>query len=148
MSLLKMTLEKPADLTTASKYTAFNGFVYCGLGLGLILWPGVIQTVFRERAFVGDEQGLFRVIGFAVLLIGYYLVIGGRSGSRQATAASVIDRWTIVPLVLLPIAISGVFPHFLLVIVIVDVCLATSTWMVLRRADTTRAPVQAAGHSA
>lgn len=87
MSFITMALEKPSTLTKVSKYTAFNGFIYLGLGVVLILWPGVIQTLFRERAFVGEEQGLMRVIGLTVLLIGYYLLIGGRSGSRQATAA-------------------------------------------------------------
>jgi hypothetical protein len=145
MSLISLVLEKPPILTTASKYTVFNGFVYVSLGVLLILWPGAIQTVFRERAFVGDEQGLMRVIGFTVLLIGYYLVIGGRAGSRQATAASVLDRITIVPLVLLPLAISGVFPHFLMTVVIVDFCLAVSTWRLLRA--NTSAPSRPAGHA-
>jgi len=147
MSLISLALETPATLTRASRYTVFNGLIYLGLGVGLIIWPGLIQTFFRERAFVGDEQGLMRVIGLVSLLIGYYLVIGGRSGSRQATAASVIDRWTVVPLVLLPIAMSGVFPRFLITVVIVDFCLATSTWMLLR-ADTTRHSARPAGHAA
>lgn len=132
MSLVTMALEKPTRLTTASKYTVFNGIVYLGLGVTLILWPGAIQTLFRERAFVGDEPGLFRALGMAVSLIGYYLVIGGRASSRQATAASVIDRLTVVPLVLLPLAIAGVFPRFMITVVIVDACLAISTWALLR----------------
>jgi threonine/homoserine efflux transporter RhtA len=136
MSLITIALEKPTNLTTASKYTVLNGFIYFGLGVALILWPGAIQTLFRERAFLGDEQGLFRALGMAVALIGYYLVIGGRAGSRQATAASVIDRLTIAPLVLLPLAIAGVFPRFLITVVIVDFCLASSTWALLR-AETT-----------
>lgn len=147
MSLLTIALEKPTALTRSSKYTVFNGFVYLGLGVVLIFWPGAIQTIFREREFVGDEGGLFRVVGFAVLLIGYYLVIGGHSGSRQAAAASVLDRVILVPLVLLPIAISGVFPHFLFTVVIVDVSLAISTWILLR-ADITRQAVRPAGHAA
>jgi threonine/homoserine efflux transporter RhtA len=132
MSLVTMAFEKPTSLTTASKYTVFNGIVYLGLGVTLILWPGAIQTLFGERTFVGDEQGLFRALGMAVSLIGYYLVIGGRAGSRQATAASVIDRLTVVPLVLLPLAIAGVFPRFMITVVIVDACLAISTWALLR----------------
>ena len=132
MSLITIALEKPTNLTTASKYTVFNGFMYLGLGVALILWPGAIQTLLRERAFIGDEQGLFRALGMAVALIGYYLVIGGRAGSRQATAASVIDRLTVVPLVLLPLAIAGVFPRFMIAVVIIDFCLATSTWVLLR----------------
>jgi hypothetical protein len=146
MSLISLALQKPAGLTTASKYTVVNGAIYFGLGLVLIIWPGLIQTLFRERAFVGDEQGLMRVIGLVTLLIGYYLVIGGRSGTRQTTAASVIDRLTVVPLVLMPIAVSGVFPRFLIAIVIADFCLATSTWMLLR-ADTTRRSSRPAGHA-
>ena len=131
MSIVTIAFEKPTNLTTASKYTVFNGLVYLGLGVVLMLWPGAIQTLLRERAFVGDEQGIFRALGMAVALIGYYLVIGGRAGSRQATAASVIDRLTVVPLVLLPLAIAGVFPRFMVAVVIVDFCLATSTWMIL-----------------
>ena len=146
MSLISIAFERPPALTRASRYTAFNGLIYLGLGVGLIIWPGLIQTVFRERAFAADEQGLMRVIGMAVLLIGYYLVVGGRSGSRPATAASVIDRWTVVPLVLLPIAASGVFPRFLITVVIVDFCLATSTWMLLR-AERARRPAQPAEHA-
>ena len=144
MSLITIALEKSTNLTTASKYTAFNGFVYLGMGVALILWPGAIQTLFRERSFVGDEQGLFRALGMAVALIGYYLVIGGRAGSRQSTAASVIDRLTVVPLVLIPLAIAGVFPHFMIVVVIVDFCLATSTWVLLR-AETRPAALRSAG---
>jgi hypothetical protein len=139
MSLIKIALERPTNLTTTSKFTVFNGLVYLGLGLLLIVWPGQIQTLFGERAFVGDEQGLFRLVGMAVAIIGYYLVVGGRTGSRQATAASVIDRLTIVPLVLLPLTIAGVFPHFMLAIVGVDVSLAISTWVLLHQVEKTEA---------
>ena len=147
MSLISIAFQKPPTLTPASKYTVINGFMYLGLGVALILWPGAIQTLFRERAFIGDEQGLFRALGMAVALIGYYLVIGGRAGSRQATAASVIDRLTVVPLVLLPLAIAGVFPHFMITVVVVDFCLATSTWLILR-ADRARDASRPPGHAA
>ena len=62
-----------------------------------------------------------------VAIIGYYLALGGRAGSRQATAGSVIDRLTLVPLVLIPLAMGGVFPRFLIAVLIVDVSLATAS---------------------
>ena len=140
MSPIKIALEKPAHLTTASKYTVFNGFVYFGLGVLLILWPGSVQQMLLgERAYVGDEQSLFRAMGMAVSIIGYYLLVGGHSGSRQTTAASVIDRLTIVPLVLLPLVMEGVFPRFFVAVVIVDVSLAISTWVILNRVEKTEA---------
>ena len=56
-----------------------------------IVWPGVVQTLFREEAFVGHEGALMRAIGMTILLIGWLYVFGGRSGARQIVAASVIE---------------------------------------------------------
>jgi uncharacterized membrane protein len=86
-----------------------------------------------ERAFVGDEQGLMRVLGLAIGLVGWLCFFGGRSGGVQVAAATVIDRLIFVPLVLVPLAIAGVFPHLLLAIVLLDVSLAIGTWMIIRR---------------
>ena len=95
----------------ASRYTALNGVVYLIAGTTLIVWPGVVQTLFREEAFVGHEGALMRVIGLTVVVIGWLYVFGGRSCARQIVAASVVDRLVFVPLVLLPIAMAGVFPR-------------------------------------
>jgi len=51
----------------------------------------VVQTLFREEAFVGHEGALMRAIGMTILLIGWLYVFGGRSGARQIVAASVIE---------------------------------------------------------
>ena len=63
--------------------------------------------------FVGREAALVRILGMTVAIIGWFYLFGGRSGGRQVVAASVLDRIILVPLVLVPIAISGVFPHLL-----------------------------------
>ena len=95
-------VEKPSGLTTASRYTALDGVVYLIVGTTLIVWPGVVQTLFREEAFVGHEGALMRAIGLTIVVIGWLYVFGGRSGARQIVAASVMDRLVFVPLVLLP----------------------------------------------
>ena len=48
-------------------------------------------------------------------------------------AASVVDRWIFVPLVLVPAAIAGMFPRFLLAFALLDVCLAVGAWMIIGR---------------
>ena len=48
MSLISDLLEKPATLSTASKYTAMNGFIYLGAAATFIFWPGVVQNRFRS----------------------------------------------------------------------------------------------------
>jgi uncharacterized protein YjeT (DUF2065 family) len=133
MALIKTLLEKPPSLTAASKYTAMNGFIYLVVGLLLIVWPGVTQTLFKDTAFVGHEEGLIRVIGLTVVVIGWLYVFGGRSGAPQIVAASVIDRLIFVPAVLIPVALAGVFPHLLLTFAVLDVLLAIGAWVLFAR---------------
>ena len=133
MSFIEDLLAKPTNLATASKYTAINGWIYLGGGVVLILWPGAVQTLFRDRAFVGDEQGLIRALGLTVVVIGWLYLFGGRTGGRQVVAASVVDRLIFVPLVLLPLAFAGVFSHLFVAFTILDMSLAVGAWVLLRR---------------
>jgi hypothetical protein len=133
MSLIKDLLDKPPDLSTASKYTVMNGVLYLGTGVLFIIWPGVVQTVFMDAPFVGNEGALFRIVGLLLVVIGWLYLFGGRSGARQAVAASVIDRLFFVPVVLLPLAMAGVFPHLLVALAILDPTLAIGAWILLSR---------------
>jgi len=133
MPFIEDLLERPTTLSTGSKYAVMNGGIYLALGVLFIVWPGATQTLFRDRAFVGDEQGLIRVIGLTVIVIGWLYVFGGRTGGRQFAAASVVDRLIFVPVVLLPLAIAGVFPHLLVAFTILDMTLAVGAWVLLRR---------------
>jgi hypothetical protein len=133
MSLVGDLLEKPSTLSIPSKYTVINGVLYMGAGALFIAWPGAIQTLFRDDAFVGHEGALFRVIGLMLAVIGWLYVFGGRSGARQAVAGSVIDRLIFVPAVLIPLAIAGVFPHLFGVLAVLDPLLAIGAWVLLSR---------------
>lgn len=135
MSLIINALgDRPAHLSAASRYTTFNGIIYLALGLVLILWPSVVQTLLRDRAFVGDEQGLMRAVGLTILVIGWLYLFGGRSGARQAVAASVVDRLIFVAPVALSLAFAGVFPHLFVAVAILDVSLAVGAWALLSKA--------------
>jgi hypothetical protein len=133
MALIKDLLDKPPTLSTASKYTMMNGVVYLGAGALLLAWPGATQTLFLEPAFVGNEEGLIRMIGMTVAVIGWLYLFGGRSGSRQFVAASVVDRLVFVPAVLVPLAIAGAFPHLLVTFAILDPSLAIGAWSLFGR---------------
>ena len=133
MSLINDLFQQPSTLSTASKYTVVNGAIYLGIGVLLVGWPGVVQTLFRDPAFVGHEGALIRVIGLTVAVIGWLYLFGGRSGARQFVAASVIDRVVFIPAVLVPLALAGVFPHFLLTFAVFDPLLAVGAWVLLSR---------------
>ena len=132
MSLMKDLLKRPFDQAITSKYTAMNGWIYLGLGAVLLIWPGVVQTIFRDAAFVGNEAALFRIIGMNLMVIGWLYLFGGLSGGRRIVAAIVYDRVLLVPLVLVPLAIAGVFPHILLAVAALDPTLALGAWLLLR----------------
>jgi len=133
MPLIEDLLERPRDLSLASKYTAVNGVMYLALGAPLVIWPRMVQVIFRDAAFVGNEAALMRVVGMAIMVIGWMYLFGGLSGSKQIVAASVLDRLILVPLVLVPLAIAGVFPHFLLTVAVLDPTLGIGAWIILNR---------------
>lgn len=133
MPLLKALLAKPASLSGASRFTAANGLLYMSSGLLLVAWPGVIQTIFMEGAFAGREEGLVRVLGLTLGVIGWFYFFGGRSGAEQIVAASVVDRLVFVPIVLVPIALAGIFPNLLFTFAILDPALALIAWVLFRR---------------
>jgi hypothetical protein len=68
-----------------------------------------------------------------VAVIGWLYLFGGRSGGRATVAASILDRWILVPAVLIPIAMAGVFPHALLAFALLDASLALGAWVLRRK---------------
>ena len=60
-------------------------------------------------------------------------VFGGRSGARQIVAASVVDRLVFVPLVLMPVAMAGVFPHMFIAFALLDASLAVGACWLMHR---------------
>jgi hypothetical protein len=133
MSLIKELVRLAPDLATSSKFTICNGVLYMGAGLLLMIWPGAVQTLFRDPEFAGHESSLVRILGMTVTIIGWFYVFGGRSDSRQIVAASVLDRIVLVPLVLIPVAMSGVFPRLLLTFAVLDPLLGLVAWFLLVR---------------
>ena len=100
MSLMKDLLERPFDQAITSKYTVMNGLIYLAIGALLLVWPGMVQTIFRDSAFVGNEAALFRIVGMNLMVIGWLYLFGGLSGGRRIVAASVLDRVVLVPFAL------------------------------------------------
>jgi hypothetical protein len=133
MSLISDLAQAPADLPTPSRFTALSGVLYAAAGLVFLAWPGIVQTVFRDPAFIGRDESLMRVLGMVVAIVGWLYFFGGRSGGRQFVAATVVDRLVLVPAVLVPTAAAGVFPHVMLTFAVLDPALAIVAWHLLSR---------------
>jgi hypothetical protein len=133
MSLLADLLDAPANLSAASKFTSYCGVIYMASGLLLLAWPGAVQTLFLDPPFAGREEALLRVIGMTIAIVGWFYIFGGRTGGRQFVASTVLDRIVLVPLVLIPAAIAGVFPHTMLTFAMLDPVLALGAWYLLAK---------------
>ncbi|MEM9819301.1 MAG: hypothetical protein AAF827_23270 [Cyanobacteria bacterium P01_D01_bin.6] len=133
MSLFTDLMDSPLNLAASAKFTALNGIIYLSVGILLMSWPKAVQTLLLDSEFVGREAALIRVVGMAVAIIGWFYFFGGRSGSRQIVAASVLNRIVLVPLVLVPLAMAGVFPHLLLMFAILDPVLGFVAWYLLHQ---------------
>ena len=70
--------------------------------------------------------------GIGYLAIGAIL-IAWPGVTRQFVVASIIDRLVFVPVVLVPLAVAGVFPRLFLTFTIVDALLAIGAWVLLAR---------------
>ena len=131
MSLIAALKESPPNLATSSKFTSLNGLLYMAAGLLVMVWPGVVQALFLDPGFAGHEATLMRIIGMMLAIVGWFYFFGGRSGSRAFVAATVLDRIILVPLVLIPTALAGVFPHVLWTFAILDPLLGLTAWYLL-----------------
>ena len=68
-----------------------------------------------------------------VAVIGWLYLFESLSGEGRIVAARVLDRVVLVPLVLAPLAVAGVFPHFLLTFAVLDPTLGNGAWLLLSR---------------
>jgi hypothetical protein len=110
-----------------------NGVLYMASGAAMLLMPDTLRSIYMEPAFVGREEGLVRLVGMMLTIIGWFYFFGGRTGARQIVAASIIDRVIFVPAVLVPLALIGVFPNLMFSFAVLDPLLAVGAWYLLSK---------------
>jgi hypothetical protein len=130
--LIQALAEKSTDRSTASRFTSISGLIYLGMGLTICALPTLIPMLFLEPTFTGREGGLFRLVGWIMAVVGWFLWIGGRTGARSFVAAGIIARLA-VPLVVIPLATMGVFPHMMYVFAALDPVSGLVTWRMLSK---------------
>src|SRR5689334_6226835 len=100
----EVLLATPAGgLGPLSRYIVANGWFYLAVGLILLVAPQGGQELAFQAELGGHDAGFVHVIGMTVAIIGFFYVIGGRTGSDSFALATVVDR-LLVPFVLIPLA--------------------------------------------
>lgn len=130
--LLKALAERSATRSFASRFTSVSGLFYVGMGLVICVAPTLVAALFFEPSLAGREAGLFRLVGWVMAVVGWFLWIGGRTGATSFVAAGIVARLG-VPLVAVPLALGGVLPHMLWVFALLDPLSGVLTWRLLAK---------------
>lgn len=77
------------ERSRVSRYTELNGYGYLLVGLGLFASPAAILTMLTGA---GDDFGSVRLMGMMLGFIGWFYVIGGRTGRASFALSTVVDR--------------------------------------------------------
>lgn len=118
--------------TPLSRYIVANGVLYMVFGAVVLCWPEVTYLMGADD-FQAGESGLVRVLGFVMTIIGWFYVMGGRTGATSFGLATVVDR-AIVPVVLGALALSGAVDSGLVLgFAILDPVLALGAYLIWRR---------------
>jgi hypothetical protein len=125
--LIQALKEKSASPSAAARFTSSTGLLYLAFGLGICAIPALVPVLFFEPTFQGREEGLLRLSGFIMAVVGWFFWIGGRTGARAFVAATIIPR-LVVPAPLVFLATTGVFPHFMYAMAALDPALALVAW--------------------
>ena len=78
------------------------------------------------------------MVGMTVMVIGWLYLFGGLSGGRRLSPPACWTRVVLVPLVLVPLAIAGVFPRFSVAFAVLDPTLGIGAWLLLGGSDRPR----------
>jgi hypothetical protein len=132
MSFFAAWLHTPPDRSRLSRYTEANGYLYVALGAGLFALPNLPQLLLGMPAWQGYEEGMVRLIGFVLVIIGYFYAFGGRTGATSFGLSTVVDR-ALVPVFLLPLVFSGAVPAVLVApVAILDPLLGLGAYLIWR----------------
>ncbi|MAE29922.1 MAG: hypothetical protein CMJ87_13220 [Planctomycetes bacterium] len=131
---LRVMLSRPGEpATPLSRYTVANGFLYIVMGLTFFAAPALMVFLPDVDPFQGVEEGLVRVLGFTITIIGWFYIFGGRTNADSFGLATVGDR-LLVPLFLVPLAITGQIPVSLAAAFsVLDPVLGIGAYVVWRR---------------
>jgi hypothetical protein len=91
------TLTAAPPLSALSKYTVANGLLYIATGSAILFMPADwLALALMLDGWQGYEEGWARMIGFTLAVVGWFYVMGGRTGAASFGLATVVDR-AIVP---------------------------------------------------
>ena len=114
-------------------FTEYCGYFYLLVGVLFLLIPGVPVDLGLIPRFQGQEEGLVRLLGLTIGLIGYFYVFGARTHSDAFGLSTVVDRLLVPFLIGFVVFISDVALMLVLPLAIIDPILALIALLLWKR---------------
>jgi hypothetical protein len=125
--------ERPAELSRLARYTIWNGLFYMVVGAGLFVAPQPMLELQFQVPLRGYEPGLSNTLGMTLLIIGFFYVMGARTGRASFGLATVVDR-AFAPFLLGSLLLRGlVAPMMVVPFIILDPVLGLGAFLVWRK---------------
>jgi hypothetical protein len=134
MSTFIQTLaERPPELSRLARYTVWNGVFYMAVGAGLFAAPQSMLELQFQVPVKGYEVGLSNALGMTLLVIGWFYVMGARTGRASFALATIVDR-ALVPFLLGSLLLRGlVAPLMVVPFMVLDPVLALGAYLIWRK---------------
>ena len=124
--------QRPDTLSKLAKYTIANGLLYLAIGFSALLAPPALLDVLMFAELGGYEAGLIKALGVTVAVIGWFYVMGGRTGATSFGLSTVVDR-LLLPFLLVPLVLTGmVEPMMVIPFAILDPVLGIGAYLIWR----------------
>ena|ERR1041384_2536800 len=125
--------ERPTKLSRLARYTVWNGVFYMVVGAGLFVAPQSILELQFRVPLRGYESSLSNALGMTLLVIGFFYVMGARTGRASFGLATVVDR-SFVPFLLGSLLLRNlVAPMMVVPFMILDPILALGAFLIWRK---------------
>ena len=121
--------------TTLIQFTKACGCMYLGIGMLFLLFPSIVVHLGILSGFQGQEEGLFRMLGLTIAIIGYFYWFGARTQATSFALSTVVDR-LLVPFVFLFIyLVCDVHLMLVLPMAILDPILAVVAFLLWKKQE-------------
>ena len=106
------------------RFTENCGYMYILIGSLFLFVPNSLVMLGLTPTFQGQEEGLIRIVGITVAIIGYFYIFGARTHSRAFGLSTILDRLLIPFLLSFVYLVSNVELFLLLPLGVLDPVLA------------------------
>lgn len=116
------------------KYIEWNGILYIVLGMAFFVLPETIVSYGLLPMLQGNEKAYIMILGFTLLIIGYFYYFGARTHSTSFALSTVFDRIILVPVFLgIMVYVTSFDLEYVVPFLILDPSLAIGAWLIWLR---------------